>query len=179
MTRKVLLAALALACAVFCIGFPVAAFAAEVATVGDTAVIVPWGQWVVAIAQTVTEILVPILVAGIGTILAKLFPPARMLLTDALVESTLRKWLAFGLNEVAGAARDKTLSFNVGSAVVAAALSRATDRASVNAISAWVLKQAGGEAEVAKKLTRMLSLEPDAIGSEVAGAAAAQVGART
>ncbi|WP_245268143.1 hypothetical protein [Methylorubrum extorquens] len=54
------LAALALAC----VASPT--FAAEVATVGDTAVILPYGRWITAIAQTATEILIPLIVAALG-----------------------------------------------------------------------------------------------------------------
>jgi len=44
MTRMLPLAALVLAC----VASP--AFAAEVATVGDKSVILPWGDWLVALA---------------------------------------------------------------------------------------------------------------------------------
>ncbi|CAO4145473.1 hypothetical protein [Methylorubrum extorquens] len=61
MTRVLLLAALALAC----VASP--AFAAELATVGDKAVILPWGDWLVALAVSLREpiltVLLPIIAA--------------------------------------------------------------------------------------------------------------------
>ncbi|WP_018261872.1 hypothetical protein [Methylobacterium sp. WSM2598] len=135
------------------------AFAAEVATAGTTAVIIPWGDYIVAAAQMLTSILVPFLTALIMGVVAKLFPIARMFITEALVERTLQKWFDYGVNATRGATKDATVSVPVGSAIVASALQRGVVRADASTVSKWVMDKAGGPVEVAHKLFRMLKLE--------------------
>lgn len=103
MTRMVLLAALALACVAS------TAFAAEVATVGDKAVILPWGDWLVALAVSLREpiltILLPIIAAYIIQAIRKVYPWAALFLSQQRVEMMLEVAVGFGLNAVTGRLR--------------------------------------------------------------------------
>ncbi|MFF8799534.1 MULTISPECIES: hypothetical protein [unclassified Methylobacterium] len=87
MTRVLLLAALALAC----VASP--ALAAEVATVGDKAVILPWGDWLVALAVSLREpiltLLLPIVAAYVIQAIRKVYPMAVLFLTQRRVEMML------------------------------------------------------------------------------------------
>jgi hypothetical protein len=83
MTRMLTLAALALACA-----FSSPSFAAEVVAPIPVApaVILPWGDRVVAIGQTLTAILMPILVDLVGKAIYQVAPWAQMVLTQYRLE---------------------------------------------------------------------------------------------
>ncbi|WP_342152302.1 hypothetical protein [Methylorubrum sp. SB2] len=136
---------------------------AETVTVnGQPVVVFSWGPWVVAIAEIARDILVPVLTAALLAVVTKLYPLGRMFLSEALVERTLRKWFDYGINATAGATKDASVSIPVGAAVVANALQRGVDRADASAVSKWVMKEAGGEVEVARKLFRLLHLEEGA-----------------
>lgn len=148
-----------------------AEIATEVQTPAGPVVVFSWGPWVTAIAQMATEIIVPLASLAFVTWAYKTFPLASMFLREELVERTLRRWLDAGVAATREATKDSTLNVNVGSTVVANALQRGLDRADADKVSAYVWKTAGGPEEVAKKITRMLKLEPNASGDEVAEAA--------
>ncbi|GMA74357.1 hypothetical protein GCM10025880_07740 [Methylorubrum aminovorans] len=117
MTRMLLLAALALAC----VASP--AFSAEVATVGDKAVILPWGDWLVALAVSLREpiltILIPIIAGYVIQAIRKVYPWATLFLSQRRVEMMLEAGVGYGLNAVQGATKGKTLSVNVAVPVIA------------------------------------------------------------
>lgn len=150
MTRKVLLAALALACAIFCIGFPVAAFASEaqfarelivraaevVTAPAATAVVLPWGDWIVAIGQAVTAVLLPILVGLISLAVYQVAPWAMLFLTQKRIEQMAEAMTDYALNAVGGVAKGQQLTIPVGSAVIAKAVQRAIDVAPAKVIAA-------------------------------------------
>lgn len=146
------------ALAIACVSLPAMA-AGEVGTVGDTAVIVPWGSYLVAIVEPLKEVLVTILVGVVMALVARLGPLATMVISEALVESTMRKWLDYGLAATEGAMKGKSVSFDIGSKVIAKTINRAQDRAAVNGVSRWVLNKAGGPRELAQKVIRMLPIE--------------------
>lgn len=169
--NRALVTALALACV------PLPAMAAgEVGTVGDTAVVFPWGAYLVAIVEPLREVLVTILVAVVMTFVARLGPMARMFITEQLVEMTMRKWIDSGLAATKGAVKGRTLNVELGSEVVAQAINRGLERADVSSVSKWAMDQAGGPKEVANKVIRMLPLEAEATTAEVADRALARVG---
>lgn len=143
MTRMLLLAALALAC----VASP--AFAAEIATVGDKAVILPYGQWITAIAQTATEILIPVIVAALGIAARKLPWLASMWFTEARIDRMVRLAADYALNAVKDAAADKTLSVDVGYTVLKVALERA-----IGSSPRWLIDAAGGEKGITERLFR-------------------------
>lgn len=82
-----LIAGAALACALLCaLILPLtAALAADIATVGDKAVIPPLGDWIVAIAQTGLVAATPVLVALIMTWLGTLVPWLRLFISERMV----------------------------------------------------------------------------------------------
>ncbi|MGE7154590.1 hypothetical protein ACQKJ1_12695 [Methylorubrum rhodesianum] len=120
----------------------------------DAALVLPWGDAVLALVQGVTALLTPVLVAALAAALARFGGPLRLLITDALVERLVRNATDYALNAVAGAVRGRRLTVSVGSAVIARAVQRALDQA-----PAWLLRAAGGGEGVAEKVFRTLPLE--------------------
>jgi len=155
MTRMLLLAALALAC----VASP--AYAAEVATVGDKPVLIPWGDWLVALAVSLREPILPIIAAYVIQAIRKVYPWAALFLTQRRVEMMLEAAVGFGLNAVKGAAKGKTLSVNVAVPVIAKGTQYVIDTA-----PAAVIKAAGGADGIAARIFRKLDL--DDLASEAA-----------
>jgi hypothetical protein len=155
MTRMLLLAALALACVVS------SALAAEVATVGDKALIVPWGDWLVALAVSLREpiltILIPIIAGYVIQAIRKVYPWATLFLSQRRVEMMLEAAVGFGLNAVQGAAKGKTLSANVAVPVIAKGTQYVIDTA-----PPAVIKAAGGADGIAARMFRKLDLDDNA-----------------
>ncbi len=172
MTRMLLLAALALAC----VASPISA--AEVATVGDRAVIVPWGDWLVALAVSLREpiltILLPIIAAYIIQAIRKIYPWAALFLSQKRVEMMLEAAVGFGLNAVQGAAKGKTLSANVAVPVIAKGTQYVIDTA-----PPAVIKAAGGADGIAARMFRKLDLDDHASEQNVLIPAQVQIGAGT
>ncbi|CAO4194780.1 hypothetical protein [Methylorubrum extorquens] len=137
MIRLLLLAALALAC----VASP--ALAAEFGTIGDKAVILPWGDWLVALAVSLREpiltILLPIIAAYIIQAIRKAYPWAALFLSQRRVEMMLEAAVGYGLNAVQGATKGKTLSVNVAARVIAKSTQYLVDTAPPLAIKAAVL----------------------------------------
>ncbi|MEH3118285.1 MAG: hypothetical protein PGN25_12035 [Methylorubrum populi] len=119
-----------------------------------TALVLPWGDAVLALAQGLTALLTPILVAALAAALARVGGPLRLLVTNALIERLVRNATDYALNAVAGAVRGRTLSVPVGSAVIARAVQRALDQA-----PAWLIRAAGGGEGLAEKVFRSLPLD--------------------
>lgn len=150
-----------LALALACVSLPALA-------AGDTAVVIPWGEWLVAVMEPLKELLVLIL-TGLATMLvARLGPMARMLVSEALIESTVRKWVDYGIAATAGAAKGRSVSFDVGSQVVAKTINRAQERAAISSVSQWALDAAGGPQELANKVIRMLPIDEGVRGDVMA-----------
>ncbi|MGW9822543.1 hypothetical protein ACUXK4_005139 [Methylorubrum extorquens] len=172
MTRMLPLAALALACAAS------AALAAEVATVGDKAVTLPWGDWLVALAVSLREpiltILLPIIAAYVIQAIRKVYPWAALFLSQRRVEMMLEAAVGFGLNAVNGAAKGKTLSVNVAVPVIAKGTQYVIDTA-----PAAVIKAAGGADGIAARIFRKLDLDDHASEAAVLVPAQEQVAAGT
>jgi hypothetical protein len=161
MTRMLLLAALALATRRFgvigIIGAALAAlvlsaeggFAAEIGAVGDTAVILPYGQWITVFAQTATEILIPIIVAALGIAARKLPWLVSMYLTEARIDRMVRLAADYALNGAEKAAADKILSVDVGYTVLKVGLEHA-----IGSSPRWLIDAAGGEKGITERLFR-------------------------
>ncbi len=144
-------AALALACA--CL-LSTAAFAAEVT---KTSVDLPWGDWITAVLQPAAAVLVPLAAAAVTAGIAKISPWASLVLSRNRVQSAIQAGADFGINAVAGAAKGKTLSVPVGSAVVAEGAQWV-----VNTTPARVVKKAGGAEGIAGMIFRALPLDEHA-----------------
>lgn len=120
MTRT-LLAALALACACSPVLAQTAATVAQPAT--DTAVVtVPLGTWVASYAQAAAEIVTAIVMAAITWGLRRLPASIGAVVKGLITQQLVEKAISFGVNTVAGAAKDKALTFDVGNQVLANAL---------------------------------------------------------
>lgn len=133
--------------------------ASVVLTQPATVATVPYGDYIVGIAQTIEPWVITIVTSLVGFLVSRFFPLARLFLTDKVVESALQKWLDYGLNAVQGAAAGKKLDVDTGSAVLAQAVNRALDRATLSKQGQILLDKAGGPAEVATKLFRLLHLD--------------------
>ncbi|KMO34769.1 hypothetical protein VQ02_18585 [Methylobacterium variabile] len=125
------------------------AVAAEVATVGDTAVILPWGQWVTAIAQTATEILIPVIVAAVGIAARHLPWYVRMWFTTQRIDRMVRLAADYALNAVEGATAGKAASIDVGYPLLKAGLERA-----IGSSPQWLIDAAGGTKGITERLFR-------------------------
>ncbi len=172
MNRMLPLAALALAC----VASPV--FAAEVATVGDRAVVVPWGDWLVALALSLREpvptILLPIIAAYIIQAVRKVYPRAALFLSQRRVEMMLEAAVGFGLNAVQSASKGKTLSANVAVPVIAKGTQYVIDTA-----PPAVIKAAGGADGIAARIFRKLDLDDHASEATVLVPAQERIGVGT
>ncbi len=118
------------------------------------AVVVPWGDALVAASQAAMTLLLPLAVAAVTGAVARMAGPLRLLITTALVERLVRNVSDYALNAVAEAARGRTLTVPLGSAVIARAVQRALDQA-----PAWLVRAAGGPKGVAEKVFRTLPLD--------------------
>lgn len=135
----------------------------------DTAVTVPWGDWVAQILGAV--------VMSAGTIAVLIITWALKFLPASLkayvdeqrikqAEQLLTNAIAYGANAVAGAARGQELNVELGSKVAAQTVQYAVDNG-----PGWLIKWMGGPEQVLKKVIARLPLTPDA----TAGAVAAQI----
>jgi len=164
------------------VGLPVltasGALAAEVATVGDKAVIVPWGDWLVALAVSLREpiltILIPIIAGYAIQAIRKVYPWAALFLSQRRVEMMLEAAVGYGLNAVNGAAKGKTLSVNVAVPVIAKGTQYVIDTA-----PPAVIKAAGGADGIAARIFRKLDLDDHASEQNVLVRAQVQIGAGT
>ncbi|GJD82939.1 hypothetical protein HPGCJGGD_0801 [Methylobacterium haplocladii] len=80
-------------------------------------VVVQWGDAVVAGAQTLSTVLIPLAVTAAAAAAARMAGPLRFLVTTTLVERLVRNASDYALNAVAGAVRGKSLTIPLGSAV--------------------------------------------------------------
>ena len=156
MTRVLLLAALALAC----VASP--ALAAEVAPVRETAVILPYGQWITAIAQTAAEMLIPVIVAVSAAAAALLVPLTGFLKTffDYRIEAQKAEALkpAFARDVAQGAGGvlcDSMAVADLTSAIEGLTLAIRADTASEEA------EHASQFAQVLQRLTDVLNHHDD------------------
>lgn len=172
MTRMLPLAALALACVVS------PALSAEVATISDKPVLIPWGDWLVALAVSLREpiltVLIPIIAGYAIHAIRKVYPWAALFLSQRRVEMMLEAAVGYGLNAVNGAAKGKTLSVNVAVPVIAQGTQYVIDTAPPE-----VIKAAGGADGIAARILRKLDLDDGASEQSVLIPAQEQIGAGT
>ena len=120
-------------------------------------VAIPWGDWLVGLLQPVSAVLVPLAAAAVTAGIARVAPWAGSVLTRDRVEAAIRAGAEYGQNAVAGAARGRTVSVDLGSAVVAAGARHVLAHA-----PAHVVRNAGGAEGVAARIFRALPLDPQA-----------------
>ncbi|AWI91470.1 hypothetical protein C0214_01150 [Methylobacterium sp. DM1] len=154
------------------------ALSAELGTIGDKAVIVPWGDWLVALAVSLREpiltILIPIIAGYVIQAIRKVYPWAALFLTQRRVEMMLEAGVGYGLNAVQGATKGKTLSVNVAVPVIAKGTQYLVDTA-----PPAVIKAAGGPEGIAARMFRKLDLDDHASEAAVLVPAQEQIAAGT
>lgn len=155
MTR-IVLAALALACA---LSSP--AFAAE-AVAAPTAVVLPVGDWLSSFFTSVVPTAVTILAGAVSVGISKVAPWASLFLSQKRIEATVQTAVDYGLNAVEGATKGAKLSVPVGSAVVAKALQRVADSTPQK-----IIDKAGGLPEIGARIFRSLDLDADSTAAKV------------
>ncbi len=127
-----------------------AAMAAEIVAGGaaPTVVTIPWGDWLTAAAPDIAA-----LVLAAALWLVRQIPgEVGALLRTKRVEQLLDRSIGYGINAVAGAAHGRTLSLDVGSAVLAEAVDYAIEHAP--RLVAWA-----GEDHLAEKIWARLRLD--------------------
>ena len=158
------LAALPLVLLASCAGHP--AIAADVAPAGATPVIIPWGEWTVAIVNSfvvpLAQVVLPVLAAWMATEIARRFSWATSIATQDRIEKMLTSILDYGVNSIEGAVKGKTLDAATGRAVLDVAARRAKDAA-----DPAVVKAAGDLEEVVRRAFRKMDLGPDASAENV------------
>ena len=156
---RILLLALALACGA-------TAARAETATL-----VLPWGTWLLALAEVLQAVLNPLLVALLTGAVARVAPLASHAISRRLVEDMVQRATDYALNAVEGAAKDRVLTVPVGSAVIAAAVQRAADAA-----PGFLIRAAGGLPGTAERVFRRLHLEAGATAANTLAPALAATG---
>ncbi|MEH3066327.1 MAG: hypothetical protein PGN33_27575 [Methylobacterium radiotolerans] len=155
-------------------GLPLAALAAPAGgaapAVTPVAGLLPWGDWLSGLLQPVTAALVPLAAAAVTAGIARVAPWAASVLTRDRIEAAIRAGAEFGQNAVAGAARGRTVSADLGAAVVAAGARHVLATA-----PAHVVRKAGGPEGVAARIFRALPLDPQASADNVLAPALAQL----
>ncbi|MFY9295008.1 MAG: hypothetical protein WAP03_30645 [Methylorubrum rhodinum] len=159
MTRALPLAVLALACIAAC---DPARAAEEVAKIGDASVTLSAEAMVAAAAPTVSAFAVTALSTLATILLGRIGPVWLSSLLASRIEIVVRTAVDYALNALEGAAKGQVLTIPVGSAVVAKALQRALD-----STPAWIIRLAGGPAEIGARIFRSLHLEPDSTAAKV------------
>ena len=135
------------------------------------AVVLPWGDWIVGFVTTAQAVLTPLLVALATGLIARFAPLLGYVLSKSVVEGMVRRVTDYALNAVAGAAKGQVLTVPVGSAVIAAAVQRASDQ-----VPGFVVKAAGGLPGIAEKVFRRLALEDCATAANTLAPALAAAG---
>lgn len=124
---------------------------------GGGVIEVPWGEWISVILANSGEIILLLVGALFIRVLAILPKPLADWLRTMQVEQLLARGVDYGLEAVAGAAKDQRLSIPVGSAVVAEATNYVIKHGPGRLVG-WM----GGPEMIAEKILARLNLDPDA-----------------
>lgn len=116
-------------------------------------VIVPVGEWVGLLAN-----LTAVALAGFGIFALRMLPaPIYRLLMMLRAEQLIARAVDYGVQSVAGSARGRTLTVDIGNQVIASAAAYAVDAA--DDLVQWL----GGADEVKRKILARLDVEADAV----------------
>lgn len=129
------------------------AFAQE-ASEAATKIGIPWGDWLGAVIDFLSTIVIPIVLAFLARLFAILPGPVVQLLRTMHVEQVLQRAVDFALNAVKGASKGKVLSVDTGSEVVAMAVSYVVDKAPAKLIAFM-----GGELAIREMILARLNIE--------------------
>lgn len=125
--------------------WPALALAAE-----TTSISVPVGSWI----SEAGIFIGPLLAAAALWLVRKLPAQIASILIAARVDQLLQKAIDYAINSVAGAAKDKALSVDVGSAVVAQAVQYAIDHG-----PGWMIGWMGGADMIREKIIARLNVD--------------------
>lgn len=138
--------------------------------------LIPWGDWLVALAISLREpiltILLPIIAGYIIQAIRKVYPWAALFLSQRRVEMMLEAAVGYGLNAVQGAAKGKILSAKVAVPVIAKGAQYVIDTA-----PPAVIKAAGGADGIAARMFRKIDLDDSASEANVLVPAQERIGA--
>lgn len=135
----------------------VAATTTPSAALAATAVTIPWGDWIASALAPLSAAVVPVAAAVAAAGVAKVAPWASSILTRQWIESAIRAGADYGQNAVAGAVRGRSVSVDLGPAVVAAGTKHV-----IATSPARVVRKAGGVEGVAARIFRALPLDEKA-----------------
>lgn len=128
----------------------------------DTTVVVPVGNWISDLLSNATEIVGAAVLLAFSWMLKSVPKSVADLLRTMKAEQLLTRAVDYGLNYVKGATKDKSLSVDVGSKVVAEAAQYAVDQAPAHLIE-WL----GGIEAVKKMIMARLTLTEATDGQDV------------
>lgn len=139
-------------------GLPAAALAADPGTV----VSLPWGDWLAAAVSWGGDAIVAVILALLARLLAILPATVGSLVKTLQVEQLLARAVDFGINAVAGAAKGRVLTADLGSQVLAEAANYAVQHGPKGIVD-WM----GGPAALREMILARLSLAPEASAAEI------------
>lgn len=128
----------------------------------DTSVVIPYGTWLSALGDLITNYAMPLLLTVAAGFVATLPGYAKVLVGTFLTEQNMRRAIQYALNQVAGAAAGKQLSIDVGNRVIAVAAQYFVD-----SVPAWLTRWLGGEAAIPDKVLSRITLEEQASAERV------------
>jgi hypothetical protein len=128
------------------------AYAAEVA--------IPYGDWIAALLD---EHLYQVLIATMLWLLRKLPKSVYEVIQTMRVDQLLERAINYGFNAVKGATKDRVLTVEIGSEVVAESVAYALEHAPT------VVRWLGGTEKLKQKILARLALVPEATAADVLG----------
>jgi protein-S-isoprenylcysteine O-methyltransferase Ste14 len=134
------------------LAFMSAAALAQTAPAIDPGVHVPLGEWV----QGIGTILIPLLGAASLWLIRKLPAQIAGILMSARADQILEKAVTYAINSVAGAAKDKQLTFTTGSQVVNEAVQYVVDHG-----PGWLINWLGGPEMIREKIIARIDVAPE------------------
>lgn len=133
-----------------------AATVAQPAT--DTAVVtVPLGTWIASYASAIVEVVTSVVMLLVAYALRSLPAGIATVLKGLITQQLVERAISFGMNTVAGAAKDKVLSFDVSNAVLANALNYL-----VTHFPGWLVSWMGGADAIRDHIIALMPVAADA-----------------
>jgi hypothetical protein len=120
-------------------------------------VVIPYGNWIEAVLDRFLQIIVAAAMVAI-TIISRSLPKWLVPIVGTfLTEQNISRGISYGANMVKGATKDKTLSVDVGSQVVAQAVQYV-----INSAPAFLIKFMGGEEGIRDKVLARINFAESA-----------------
>jgi hypothetical protein len=136
------------------------------ALAAPSAVVIPWGDWLAGVGSAVGDLIAVALLAALTALAARLPGPIAAIILSARAEQLLERAVGYGVNAVAGAAKGRALTVDVGSEVLAEAARYAIAQAP------GLVARLGGAEALRRMIFARLNLDADASAAGVMGRAA-------